>query len=215
MNKTGLNFELPNVFLLNGRARSGKTYLLKFLVHYLKDRFNRIILFSPSAGRNQAYNWLSKKYQYQATHELDKQIANIKKNKKEILKTNKNHQLLIILDDCLGLSTFSKGSLVNLFTTFRHDQISIILTSQFLNKVPPVIRANSAYIFLFKTRLKQEIEAVYKNFLTDLENVKKAEEFINKMTSRDYEWLLIQQFEDNERYKRGVCPSIPEFYIKY
>ena len=77
MNKTGLNFELPNVFLLNGRARSGKTYLLKFLVHYLKDRFNRIILFSPSAGRNQAYNWLSKKYQYQATHELDKQIANI------------------------------------------------------------------------------------------------------------------------------------------
>ena len=55
--------------------------------------------------------------------------------------------ILLILDDCIADVNFNKSkSLKQLFVRGRHLKISIIITSQYINSLPPIIRSNCDWV---------------------------------------------------------------------
>lgn len=74
--------------------------------------------------------------------------------------------IVIVLDDYIGdadCNLVAKMSRIvsQLAVSGRHYKICTIILTQHLNKVPPVIRQQSNYIFLTKVRMQTVLEGVF------------------------------------------------------
>lgn len=180
-------FTFPGSFLFLGKSNSGKTYLMKKILHKHRKKFDRVIVFCPIM--NNDYDFLDPKYVIRDKQTLDT-IINVQY---QLKMQNKHKPLLIILDDWIGSvdlrhdETFSKLS-----TNGRHCNITTFYISQFLNRIPPVIRDNINYYIILSVS-HQSLDTLYeyqemykKNELTDL---------YREIKKQPYRGLLFDNFK--------------------
>ena len=82
-------------------------------------------------------------------------------------KSSIKHRVLLILDDIIDTknSVHQSGILDFLASNGRHLNIYVIITSQYINAVSPIMRNNCDMIFCFKTISKKCVELIIENFL--------------------------------------------------
>ena len=81
-------------------------------------------------------------------------------------------QHTVILDDFIGNKTFSRYSdeLATAFVNFRHYATAVIALTQYPTGVPPMIRTNTDFAFIFMPQSYQQKDLLWKNytsFITD------------------------------------------------
>ena len=145
-----MDFTLLNKsVLLVGKRNSGKSQLLRYLVSLSKSHFKTCFLISPTEKINSFYAGVIKEenifdeYKEAWVETLMKKMAEINKDKNEHTASH----VLLVLDDLIADLNFAKSKTIKqLLVRGRHLFISIIITSQYLNSISPLIRSNMDFI---------------------------------------------------------------------
>ena len=179
------------------KRNSGKSVLIKYIVGQYKQNFDKIFLISPTEKINNFFtkdNFIDSKCVYDEYNEdfinsLMKRMEIVNKGFTEGIDNDKSKKVLLILDDCCSDSIFHQSkSLKQLFTRGRHLHISIILTQQSPNQVPPVCRINSDFIITgnLNDEGKEKIIQYYKKNM----NRDEFEKMFN-LNTENYGFLII------------------------
>ena len=202
-------FKTPAIILLSAACGQGKSYMIKYLMHNLTqktDNFDFGICISNTSAFTGEYDYIPKKY----VHSLysEKLIENLMNIQKKNLKS----RAFLILDDCLGQVNFNNSAILRLFTQYRHFRITILLSTQYLNKIPTFIRECSTYVFIFKQTIKRSYESLYQSFGQNYETLNKFIKYIQENTE-NYNTVFVDVKNNNS--KKVKAKKCPNYYIDF
>jgi ABC-type dipeptide/oligopeptide/nickel transport system ATPase component len=201
--------KLPFIVNIAGHCGSGKSYFISYLVKSLKKDFNCITVFSNTAQFTEDYNFLKdletgdlKTFVFSSLHAEDaiKKIMAIQKaNRQKNLKRN----VLIIFDDIFGSIKDSK-TFKDLISTFRHYNISIAFSAQYITACATYLREISNYIVIFHQRTQNALKICYENyFIADYETFAAFKQNFSKKLQKFY-FYFIDRINDTKTVM--VCP---------
>lgn len=202
---------------LVAKRNSGKSVLLKYLVSTCKSKWDKIFVICPSESVNHFYKeFVPENCIFDEWSEgwVESLIAKMSKINGEAGAEKKN--VLLIMDDCCSDTNFhASPTLKKLYTRGRHINISIILTTQYLNQLPPVCRSNADYLIAGQMN-RMSISILCDEYLAgDLDRTEFIKLF-NRAT-KDYNFLLINcnSIADNENLNEiyGIIKT-PENFVK-
>lgn len=210
-----IKIESPFFAQIYGSCGSGKTHLTKWLISHLahKGQFQHCILFSNTACMSSDYDYIPDEYQFsQYDDEILLQYMQIQKD-------NRKSKGLVIFDDVLGQANMNSRVLLQLATQFRHYNISIILVSQWVTRIPASMRELSTHVFLFKQNTKLAYENTYDSFGGYFNNWKEWKNFIDNATG-DYKFLFVNNKSKTndvkDVYKSLKCPAkLQDFVLEF
>jgi hypothetical protein len=185
------------------KRNSGKSYLIKYLVDLEKNRFSKIFVICPTECINYFYqldNLVSSEcvfdeYKEDWVNQLINRLTKINANKPKAERKN----VLLILDDLVADNNFhSSQSIKKLYARCRHFSCSVIMTTQYLNSIPPIIRLNSDYVLVGQLN-RQSIQLLLDEYMSG--NIER-DEFIDLYyrATQDYGFLVINNnsVKDND-----------------
>jgi hypothetical protein len=146
-------------------SNSGKTNLILNMIlnpkYYQingKSIFEDIFIMSPTVLIDQSYETLQdNKDVWERVHLFD----NLNHEVIEQLLTRKEKTpVLVVLDDLASTLKRSDKTLSNLFFRSRHNNISVIVTSQNYTSIPKPLRLNASSVFIFSFSSDKEIKSL-------------------------------------------------------
>lgn len=159
-----MKWKIPFLTVCFGKVGSGKTSFIKYVCHQLESEFDYVLCISPT-GFSDSYNFLPEECVKQ--NYSDDMVLDMMKYQKEKKKKQKLKNALLILDDILGsINIRSDKVLEKLITTFRHYNISIIITTQYPLKIPPYVRANLFYAVFFQQSNESNYDCLEEEYKT-------------------------------------------------
>jgi hypothetical protein len=204
----------PNLILINGKVRSGKSYLTKYLIYdgYKNKRWDYIIVFTNTPSD---YTYIDKRFvRFYEEKELKRVLAIHK-------QSYPNLHILIVFDDVLDSVKWGSNFIEGLITRFRHyndTKVSLLITTQHINKLPPIIRANASYVVLFKIYTLNSLKAAYESYCSMLFN--KIAEFkaFMELNTTDYNFIFLDMETKSNKIEDQIkilkAPDIlPQFFI--
>ena len=213
-----MNFDiLDKTICLVGKRGSGKSQLLKYIIRMNKHLFKKVFLVCPTECVNGFFsdtippNCIFEKY------DEDWMTSLIEKMTKHSKGKNKDDadRVLLVLDDCIADVKFHySDTFKKIFVRARHIYITIILTSQYLNSIPPIARNNLDYLLVNKINAKS-LDILEEEFNIGMPK----KEFIDmfKKTTGNYKFLIINNcssgYNDNYDELFGSI-KVPDKYVK-
>ena len=161
-------------YIIAGQPASGKTNLLLSLItkrgKFYCNQFHKIYVFSNSLHtvkrklnlpNDQLINGFS-----------EAALLKILDDEQKIFDDDDEepNKILIIFDDVVTQISKNMKGLLKLAYNRRHISggLSMIITTQKLNRVPLELRTAISGLFFFETKNKQEIDAVWKEYISNL-----------------------------------------------
>lgn len=136
---------------LVGKRCSGKSFMLKHILQYEANKFAKIFCICPTESINHFYsdiiptNCIFASYSEEWATQLIDKLTAVNSNKKPA----EQKKVLLILDDLIAdLDFHHSKTLRNIYSRGRHYGLGILVTTQYLNSLPPIIRNNSDYVFV-------------------------------------------------------------------
>jgi hypothetical protein len=65
---------------------------------------------------------------------------------------------------------------------FRHYNITLFISTQYITQVAPLVRQQTNYAFIYHHDQKKSIEVLYENFGAGFETLKEFQDFLNNVT---------------------------------
>ena len=162
------------VIVFIGRRDTGKSFLVRDLLHHHQDIPIGTVISGTEAGNGFYSNMVPKLFihdEYNAAiieNILKRQKMVIKQVKKETEaygKTNIDARAFVILDDCLYDNSWAREKLMRLlFMNGRHWKIMLVITMQYPLGVPPNLRTNIDYTFILREPYIANRKRIYENY---------------------------------------------------
>jgi len=209
-----------SVVVFIGKRNTGKSYCMKDIMSYNRDIPVGVVV-SPTERANGYFEkFIPKMLIYDELEEklvgkfLNRQI-NITKDKKRELEKHGSSTIdpraFLILDDCMYNKTSIKDKNIRcIFMNGRHYKIFLLITMQHGLGLPPDLRSNIDYVFIFhnKTQSNNINDNVYWYKAQD-SNYKMCSQNLWEMQAlqdqRDLMGLMNdEEEEDNEDFDPGV-----------
>ena len=222
--------DLPEYFTMGILAMrgSGKTFLLRHIVHKTRHRYTEAWLFSNSAHlQKQDYNYIPRDHQVQGL-DLVKLRAIIDQQKR-ILKHNETindpkkeirSEPLIIFDDVIADSRIKHMADVDdLFITGRHYKINVIYLSQTVKGFSKSARTNTDVAVAFYIHNELDRKTITEEYLS-LNGFRAGEALLKSVTTEPYQAIVMQLRKPNIRafrdyvYKYTAPATKPSFVVK-
>lgn len=203
----------PSLTLCIGKSGSGKSNVIANMLtkkEFMKDFFDEIYLFSPTAKSDDIVEHLNLKEEHiidnldessiiKLNKIVDDNTEKIKKN--GIKNTAKNSKILIICDDCISEKIFIKSNILSkLATAGRHALISTIICSQSYTKVPRVIRLQAQGMIVFPSS-NDELDLLCEDLCPAGMSKKDFLELIKYATEERYSFLFVNHHVKNPKEK--------------
>lgn len=163
-----------SVVVFIGKRNTGKSVCMKDILSYNKDIPVGVVI-SPTESANGYFEKFIPKmlvydeYTPDITKKfLDRQIK-INSEKKQEMKKNGTSDIdpraFLILDDCLYDKSWPNDkSIRSFFMNGRHYKIFFLITMQYCMGVPPILRSNIDYIFIFRNNVMKERQKLYEHY---------------------------------------------------
>lgn len=215
--------------ILYGSRRTGKSTTLKHVLTeaHKRELIGRVIVITGTK-QNEFYD---ETVPYVSIHPLSRNgIAVLEdlRNKQEVrcarIKAGKPikygekaFQHTIILDDIVHDKKFTRYAeiLTECFMTFRHVGCAVIITTQYPKAIPPAIRINADFIFIFKIDSFNEMDCIIKDNLSFINQTSFTSYFLRKMT-KNFNSVVVdrtsQTSEDTERISWFLSEDYDELY---
>lgn len=189
-----------SVITLIGKRNTGKSFCLKDILSYHRDLPVGIVV-SPTEKANGYFEkFIPKMLIYDEPDEkvikkfLDRQI-NISSERKRELKKHGSSQIdaraFLILDDCLYDKRWINNiNIRSIFMNGRHYNVFFSLTLQHALGLPPVLRNNIDYVFIFRNNIRKEREKIYNHFAGMFPTFEAFEQ-VMLQTTENYECMVI------------------------
>ena len=214
--KLGILPPLNGRILMIGASGSGKSVLLQNIVteerfYNNKKTFNHTFLISPTAGNDdiqQALN-VDEKCIVEDLEDAPACLEHIiNDQKKKIKKAGGSHKapkLLVIFDDVIGSKDFlNTKSFIDCFIRGRHANLTIMLCSQHLMRVPRVCRLQATCLFIFACN-RQDTEIIAEHYAPPQMTKRQFLRLVDDATSERFSFLSIFTLEPWEkRFRRNL-----------
>lgn len=214
-------FDLPMRLLINAKTGQGKGVNISNYVlrdeFYNKDFEGRdIYIFNPTMAETKNQIIIKQKripnenlFESLDEDSLSAVLEFIQEQYEESIENKeKPRHSLIIVDDCMpSMKQKNNGAFQDLFIRSRHFLCSVIATTQFYNKCPPVCRNNISGLVCFEVNAKQleDIEAdhnylksgkkAFKNMFYDAVSPTKHSTFIVNYSNDKDRMYMNSQFK--------------------
>ena len=138
-------------------------YLLNILAK--AGRFNCVYVVSPTKHNREWTDIVGDDYVFESFDPdviqglLDAQAAHQREMKED--RRIKANPILLILDDCLGSTSFQQQLFTKLATTGRHYDLTVWASFQQYTKCPPVIRSNCDYLYFLNASNSKTMRLVH------------------------------------------------------
>lgn len=207
----------PSISLFIAEPRSGKSYLIKYIMYNLakKKKIKQGIVFCPTNDMNNNYDYIDSSYIFPIYKEeyLKKYL--------EVLKTNTSIPSFLIFDDCIGSVKWNSPLIEHLFSCYRHYNLTILVATQYIYKIPPVIRECATYAFIFYVSNVRSLNAIRDTLMVEMD-AKQVSHFIEHSTcpksekDKGHFILVKKQVPLKEKYILSRAPTKqPTFKIQY
>ncbi len=163
-----------SVIVFIGKRNTGKSYCMKDILSYHKELPVGVVISPTEAANNFFEKFVPNMLiydEYEPTivkRFLERQITI---NKQKAIQEKKFHssdidnRAFLILDDCLYDKTWpTDKNIRSIFMNGRHYKIFFLITMQYCMGLPPVLRANIDYVFIFKNNIIKEREKIYNHY---------------------------------------------------
>ena len=186
-------FALKSRHMFIGSSRSGKSYLLKFgLTQLLEEKKNglKFGLVFTATKHTGAYDWLpdhAVHSQFKDTILTNylKWLLTTSKKKKKPIPNN-----IIVFDDIVNSLPQKEKWFEEFLSTYQHFNITLFMTTQFINKCAPLFREQAEYAYIFQLHIAKAIEATYDSYGSLFETVKKWKAFLVASTGVEDQCLI-------------------------
>ena len=158
---TKLTLKCPHLALFLARRNSGKSYLMRHLLHVLArgKKFKWILVITPTKFD---LEWSSIVGDDAVLDTFDpEQIATLFDRQAALCEDNVDNPGLLICDDALGACNLQSDLFTRMASAGRHYRVSIWLAAQHFWKVPPCIRGNADYLFVLGSQNDRVIQALH------------------------------------------------------
>jgi hypothetical protein len=162
-----MDFERGQIFVFIGKQHSGKSYTLRNLMYQFSKagifKFGKVF---SGTSFNSDYDWVPEGA-IDSNYTEAKLEAYIGKLRKwlEDHPGKKLPPSFLILDDLLGKMKANTSIFSSLMSTYRHYNLSIFITSQYMVKnISTLLRELTDYAFIYKTKFKNTRESLYSAF---------------------------------------------------
>ena len=158
---TKLILQCPHLCLFVARRNSGKSYLMRHLLHVLArgKKFKWVLVVTPTKFNGE---WTSIVGDDNVLDTFDpEQIATLFDRQASLREDNVSNEGILILDDALGACNLQSDLFTRMASAGRHYRVSIWLAAQHLFKVPPVIRGNADYLFVLGSQNDRVVKALF------------------------------------------------------
>jgi hypothetical protein len=163
-----------SVVVFIGKRNTGKSYCMKDILNYHRDIPVGVVI-SPTERANAYFEKFIPKmliydeYNDKITSKFLERQINICSQKKNELKrsgsSNIDSRAFLILDDCLYDKKWPNDkSIRSFFMNGRHYNILFMITMQFALGIPPVLRGNIDYTFIFRDNIVKNRERLYHHY---------------------------------------------------
>lgn len=201
------------VCLIIGKRRSGKSYLLRNIMYHLKsipvgtcisgtERANKFFgFFMPK-------RFIHTRLSMRAIESTFKRQVDIKR----ALKKEKNREIaskidpraFLILDDCLYDKSWSKTEIVReIFMNGRHYDLMFLITMQYPLGIPPELRTNVDYVFIFREPSIGNRKRIYDNYASIIPNFQLFNIIMDTFTE-NHECIVIKSVCDSNKLHEQV-----------
>ncbi len=154
------NLQDDATILVIGRRRTGKSWLVRD-IFYHRQYIPCGIVFSSTEGVSKFFSYFIPDIFIHAKYNPDiiesiliKQLEKITKAKNNGISESgkcRDNNLFVVLDDMLHEAAQWKKdqTMQNIFFNGRHFNIFFVLTMQYSQSIPPALRSNIDYVFIF------------------------------------------------------------------
>ena len=189
-----------SVVVFIGKRNTGKSYCMKDILSYHRNIPIGIVV-SPTEKANGYFEkFIPKMLLYDEPDEkviktfLDRQINISTQKKLEMSKSGRtsiDNRAFLILDGCLyDKKWINDKSIRAIFMNGRHYKIFFLITMQHAMGLPPVLRNNLDYVFIFRNNIVKERQKIYDNYAGMFANFEVFNQVMNQCTE-NYECLVI------------------------
>lgn len=215
-----MNFTLLNKTIsITAKRNSGKSQLLRYLVSDAieKNYYKKIFVICPTQSINGFYTDLIDSKNMFSSYD-DEWIEKLMENMGKVNKGKNNetaqHVLLILDDVCSDIALHQSPTFKQLMTKGRHYFISVIITCQYINHVPPSCRANCDFILTGQLN-NSNIDILTDEYMMGDIDKKTFLEMYRRLT-KDYGFLLINNSSVKDDNLNSIYGQMkcPEEYIK-
>jgi len=189
-----------SVVVAIGKRRTGKSVLVKDILYHKKS----IPIGNVISATEQANSFFSYMIPSIFIHDdwdpsivenlLKRQKLVIRKMKRELShkgSTNIDPRAFLILDDCLYDKTWSKAKCIRAcFMNGRHYKLLFIITMQYALGVPPHLRTNIDFIFIFRETYISNRKRLYDHYCGMFPNLDTFCQVMDQCTE-NFECLVI------------------------
>ncbi len=202
-----------SVVVFIGKRNTGKSYCMKDILSYNRDIPVGVVV-SPTERANGYFEkFIPKMLIYDDLEEkivskfLSRQINITKDRKKELEKHGSSTidpRAFFILDDCMYNKAITKDKNIRcIFMNGRHYKIFLLITMQHGLGLPPDLRSNIDYIFIFRNNIVKEREKIYNHYAGMFPTFDVFNQVMNQCTE-NFECLVI----DNKIQSNNINDNV-------
>jgi len=169
------NIRSDSVVVFIGKRGVGKSVALKDVMSFHKNIPVGVVISPTEQANNYFEKFIPKmliydEYETTITSKFIERQINITKQKNNQIKKNGtsdiDNRAFIILDDCLydAKTWCNDKNIRSLFLNGRHYSIFFLITMQFCLGLPPILRSNIDYVFIFRNNIIREREKIYNHY---------------------------------------------------
>lgn len=186
-----------------GKPGSGKSVLIKYILHCKKHIIPAAVIVSGSEESNHFY---SKIFPELFIFEQYKKeiIENIYKRQKLAIEHFDHPWLVLVMDDCMDdVRIFNDPVMIGLFKNSRHWNLLSIFANQYVLDFKPCIRSNIDGVFIFREPNNTNREKIYKNFASIIPTYDLFCILMNELTT-DYTCIYINNQTNSNNWVECV-----------
>ena len=211
-----------SVIVLISRRNGGKTTCLKDIMYYHKDIPVGTVI-NPTEQSNKSYSemvpslFIHDEYSPKLISDLVTRQRNMMK------RVNKEHatygravsdpRAFLVLDDCMYDSIWKKDKNMRyIFQNGRHIQLFCIITLQYVMGIPPDLRNNVDYTFIFRDNNLSNRKRLYDNYCSIIPSFEIFNNIMDSVTTEGYGCLVINNLSHSPKLEDCVFWFVSEIH---
>lgn len=196
--RMGFEISLPGILLINGRPGSGKSHLLRYVFYINRHKFRLGLVVSGTWHEAENLNFVPEGEEYRMRRYDSAKIRWLLTTQAAIPKEERKMAYFIADDYISDRNMWDDQYFQDMCTQCRHYDIFVCINTQYVNKVPPIIREAAFQTAVFKQDTKRSLQAAYESYGSGFETEKDFKRF-NDQKLQKYEFLFIDKFHPEQQ----------------
>lgn len=201
------------------KTGSGKTVLIRDLLYHQRKILQHGQVICPTDSLNKDYQSIIPKIFIHENYDTEL-IKRQLKSQKHLVETNGKEDTrtcsFLILDDCLHESKIwtKDENMKKVFYAGRHYNILLIIAMQYPMGIPPELRTNIDYVFIFREPNMKNRKRIYENYAGMFETFNEFCAVLDDLT-HDYGCMVISNNTNSNRIEDQVFWYKAKFHEEF